>query len=457
MSDGPSVSASDPSRTTRSVAQKDDAKAKPVAAEKPESIDEHIAKVRASPEMQAASRALAAGLAARAQAAVLAAPSAVASRGLSGGRTMRLGDRGDDVRALQEKLNRAGAHLKEDGVFGPATKAALEAYQSKNSLDRDGVCGPKTRASFAPPPAAPSSSSSSSSASSSAPAAGASETPDTDGASPAPSTDGAASTTPPAPTTAGENPPPGTYDVAKMTRADLAKMSPAMRATAQRAQDALADTIKQGGRVLVGTSDGNGGKPVVTVIPPGFDPNKPATVHTHYHGFYATATPPQGHSSGTTERIQEIQKQHPQEVFVLPECANARDGSYKTDWSNVSSQAKTTNDALQAAGINNVKERIVSAHSGGGSALQYAMQSKRDGSGVQADKLELQDSLYGSESAVANWARTPAGQQVKQVQYFHFENAHSDAGIRRAFGDRYQRYEAKSHNSTVFQWMDAVN
>ncbi|UPG88930.1 peptidoglycan-binding protein [Luteibacter aegosomaticola] len=66
------------------------------------------------------------------------------------GRTMKEGMHGEDVRALQRQLGSLGytdAHghpLKADASFGPATKAALEAYQAKNHLEADGIAGPAT-------------------------------------------------------------------------------------------------------------------------------------------------------------------------------------------------------------------------------------------------------------------------------------------------------------------------
>jgi putative peptidoglycan binding protein len=65
-------------------------------------------------------------------------------------RALRDGMHGEDVRALQEKLNRLGykdAHgspLREDASFGPSTRSAIETFQSKNHLDVDGVVGPAT-------------------------------------------------------------------------------------------------------------------------------------------------------------------------------------------------------------------------------------------------------------------------------------------------------------------------
>ena len=58
---------------------------------------------------------------------------------------LRKGDRGDEVKALQEQLNRLGYDCGEaDGVFGTRTKQAVIRFQTANGLDADGVVGSKT-------------------------------------------------------------------------------------------------------------------------------------------------------------------------------------------------------------------------------------------------------------------------------------------------------------------------
>lgn len=52
--------------------------------------------------------------------------------------------RGERVKALQMALNAKGANLEVDGDFGPATEAAVTAYQRANGLDIDGVAGSQT-------------------------------------------------------------------------------------------------------------------------------------------------------------------------------------------------------------------------------------------------------------------------------------------------------------------------
>lgn len=53
--------------------------------------------------------------------------------------TLRLGSRGQDVRALQQALA-----LHVDGIFGPVTEEAVKFFQAQKSLDADGIVGPKT-------------------------------------------------------------------------------------------------------------------------------------------------------------------------------------------------------------------------------------------------------------------------------------------------------------------------
>lgn len=52
---------------------------------------------------------------------------------------------GDDVRTLQQQLEAQGMAVTVDGVFGPGTQAAVQAFQRSVGLGVDGVVGPKTR------------------------------------------------------------------------------------------------------------------------------------------------------------------------------------------------------------------------------------------------------------------------------------------------------------------------
>lgn len=58
---------------------------------------------------------------------------------------LSLGATGADVAALQRRLNRRGANLAVDHVFGPTTDAAVRAFQRANGLVVDGIAGPRTQ------------------------------------------------------------------------------------------------------------------------------------------------------------------------------------------------------------------------------------------------------------------------------------------------------------------------
>ena len=52
---------------------------------------------------------------------------------------LKLGSKGNEVKALQEKLN-----LKADGIFGPLTEEAVKDFQRSNGLEVDGIVGADT-------------------------------------------------------------------------------------------------------------------------------------------------------------------------------------------------------------------------------------------------------------------------------------------------------------------------
>jgi hypothetical protein len=58
---------------------------------------------------------------------------------------LSIGDRGQMVKRLQEKLNAQGEELETDGIFGPGTHAAVVAFQARHGLTPDGVVGRRTR------------------------------------------------------------------------------------------------------------------------------------------------------------------------------------------------------------------------------------------------------------------------------------------------------------------------
>ncbi|GAA1764251.1 hypothetical protein GCM10009795_008470 [Nocardioides hankookensis] len=58
--------------------------------------------------------------------------------------TLRQGDSGPAVQALQVQLVKHGASVTADGAFGPATDSAVRSFQSSAGLGVDGVVGPAT-------------------------------------------------------------------------------------------------------------------------------------------------------------------------------------------------------------------------------------------------------------------------------------------------------------------------
>lgn len=59
--------------------------------------------------------------------------------------TLQPGDTGADVKTLQRALKALGfSPGKPDGDYGPATKQAVEKFQTSKGLTSDGIVGPKT-------------------------------------------------------------------------------------------------------------------------------------------------------------------------------------------------------------------------------------------------------------------------------------------------------------------------
>lgn len=60
-------------------------------------------------------------------------------------RLIQYGNQGENVRAIQQRLNDLGFNVGAvDGIFGPKTLAAVKAFQGLNGLTADGIVGPKT-------------------------------------------------------------------------------------------------------------------------------------------------------------------------------------------------------------------------------------------------------------------------------------------------------------------------
>lgn len=57
---------------------------------------------------------------------------------------LKVGSEGDDVKSLQKDLNRLGAKIEEDGIYGKGTKEAVQDFQKEYKLDDDGIAGSKT-------------------------------------------------------------------------------------------------------------------------------------------------------------------------------------------------------------------------------------------------------------------------------------------------------------------------
>lgn len=57
---------------------------------------------------------------------------------------LKKGSRGNSVRWLQYALNKRGAHLIVDGIFGEKTRQAVIKFQQDHDLVPDGICGPIT-------------------------------------------------------------------------------------------------------------------------------------------------------------------------------------------------------------------------------------------------------------------------------------------------------------------------
>ena len=208
--------------------------------------------------------------------------------------------------------------------------------------------------------------------------------------------------------------PPRTFDVGSLTREAVSSLPPALARTVEQTKSTWAEFLFQA-RITLTISCANDGAPTLTLVPPGFDPTKPATVQTHYHGDATSIAAAQGPHTG---HIKEQLMRDPQRVWVLPE-AKGNVGLGSTNWNNVKDQAGTTRDALAGAGVTGTSEltHVVSAHSAGGRALAAAMTSGT----LRADQLVLLDCLYerehgpGANTAILNAVKKGGLAQVKDV------------------------------------------
>ena len=59
--------------------------------------------------------------------------------------TVQMGDEGEQVRRVQQTLNRTKeAAIDMDGIYGQGTWAAVRSFQRSHNLDADGIVGPET-------------------------------------------------------------------------------------------------------------------------------------------------------------------------------------------------------------------------------------------------------------------------------------------------------------------------
>lgn len=59
-------------------------------------------------------------------------------------RTLKIGMKGDDVKALQKALNQLSFSVLVDGDFGKKTESTLKSFQMAKHLQQDGIAGPRT-------------------------------------------------------------------------------------------------------------------------------------------------------------------------------------------------------------------------------------------------------------------------------------------------------------------------
>jgi len=246
---------------------------------------------------------------------------------------------------------------------------------------------------------------------------------------------------------------PRVFDIATTSRETIRELRKNgenhLADTIEHAQGSYGDLVAKNPKVqvVVTTSTGNGGNPVLVIRGPEYA--KGAHVHTHYHGDNATVADPLGSKAGQNARIRDvILKEDKQAVFVLPECSNPteetdsphNDNSYTASWSQVKDEVKTTQDALDAAKVTNVTETTVSFHSGGGMALVNLMRADPSGKLLKADRIMLYDCVYHflsgdkdhpfiAENYIRDFGKTANGKAVKEIAFFRGTNDVSRAHV----------------------------
>ncbi len=69
------------------------------------------------------------------------------TQAFAAGNTLRVGDRGETVKQIQQRLKNWGYYSGSvDGVFGAQTEQAVKKFQRANGLTADGIIGPLTAA-----------------------------------------------------------------------------------------------------------------------------------------------------------------------------------------------------------------------------------------------------------------------------------------------------------------------
>lgn len=68
---------------------------------------------------------------------------------------MKLGDKGEAVKSLQQALSDAGFTIAVDGIFGPQTEQYVKVFQKSKGLPVDGIAGLQTLAALRMPVAKP--------------------------------------------------------------------------------------------------------------------------------------------------------------------------------------------------------------------------------------------------------------------------------------------------------------